>query len=152
MGYFYRREVQEAIGGFNEENHLAMDLEFLLEATRRYPVDRVEEILGVYRILEHTKSQQTSDFLSYQQKTGFVKKYLRYTPREYRKGWRSEFHAFIVKGLQQDLLTAIKANDVKTSGRIFKACIQEGRATNNARFLLYLTYLTGRRLYLKIAG
>ena len=37
-GYFYLREVQDAVGDFNAENHLAMDVEFLLEAALCYLV------------------------------------------------------------------------------------------------------------------
>ncbi len=29
VGYFYRREVQEKVGGFDELNSYSMDLEFL---------------------------------------------------------------------------------------------------------------------------
>jgi len=55
-GYFYLREVQDAIGGFNVENHLAMDLEFLLEAALRYQLVKVDKILGNFRFIRGTKS------------------------------------------------------------------------------------------------
>ena len=53
--YFYRREVQEQIP-FNEANHLTMDVEFLLEASRRFPVKKIDRELGVYLLRPDAKS------------------------------------------------------------------------------------------------
>ena len=57
-GYFYRREVYEAVGGFNEKNYM-QDLEFLLAASARFEFTKVETVLGVYRDFEQTITQRT---------------------------------------------------------------------------------------------
>ncbi len=51
VAYFYQREVQVSVGGFNPENRLAMDLEFLLDAARAYPFTKLSPgtRLGVFR-------------------------------------------------------------------------------------------------------
>lgn len=63
VGYFYRREVQSAIGGFNVDNHYAMDLEFLLAAASLQPLTWLEtqEPLGVFRRLPNTKTSSTQN-------------------------------------------------------------------------------------------
>jgi glycosyltransferase involved in cell wall biosynthesis len=58
VGYFYRREVQAAVGGFNLDNHYSMDLEFLLAAARRFPLTTLPtaQPLGVFRQFQDTKT------------------------------------------------------------------------------------------------
>ncbi|MDZ7776448.1 MAG: glycosyltransferase family 2 protein [Bacteroidales bacterium] len=58
VGYFYRREVQESIGGFDIRNNYSMDLQFLLAVSSNYKMTRVEEniILGVFRYYNNTKT------------------------------------------------------------------------------------------------
>ncbi len=56
VGYFYRREVQTAVGGFSSDNHFAMDLEFLLSAGQKFTFNKVNEILGVFRMVPGTKT------------------------------------------------------------------------------------------------
>ena len=60
VGYFYRREVQEQVGGFNVENHYTMDLEFLLECSTKYSFTKMnnDQILGVFRNLKNTKTEK----------------------------------------------------------------------------------------------
>jgi hypothetical protein len=57
VGYFYRRDVQEYIGGFNEANHLSMDLEFLMACSQRFMFTKVDRVLGVFRHLDGTKTR-----------------------------------------------------------------------------------------------
>ena len=54
--YFYRRQVQETCGPFNEHNHDTMDYEFLLNCARRYPFHKIPTVLGTYQFLPGTKS------------------------------------------------------------------------------------------------
>jgi glycosyltransferase involved in cell wall biosynthesis len=58
VGYFYRREVQDAVGGFNINNHFSMDLEFMLAAAHRFRLDALStrEPLGVFRQFQETKT------------------------------------------------------------------------------------------------
>ena len=56
IGYFYRRELQEAIGGFNEENDARHDLEFLLELALRCEATKIDKILGVFNHSLETKT------------------------------------------------------------------------------------------------
>ncbi len=56
VGYFYRREIQSYIGGFNTNNHLTMDLEFLLEAGRNFPFYKLNFEFGSFRNYPNTKT------------------------------------------------------------------------------------------------
>lgn len=66
VGYFYRREVQENVSGFNVDNHLAMDLEFLLDCSLKYELIKIPDNapLGVFRYHEETKTAQSNMDLS----------------------------------------------------------------------------------------
>lgn len=57
VGYFYLKEVQENVP-FNTENHFAMDLEFLLACSKKYPFVKVaeEQVLGVFRLGKESKT------------------------------------------------------------------------------------------------
>jgi glycosyltransferase involved in cell wall biosynthesis len=56
VGYFYRRELQEEIGGFNEENDARHDLEFLLELSLRCNAKKIDKVLGVFNHSFDTKT------------------------------------------------------------------------------------------------
>jgi len=56
VGYFYRREVQEKIGGFNIYNHYSMDYEFLLESAQNFKLTKIDATLGVHRRFKGTKT------------------------------------------------------------------------------------------------
>ncbi|MGH2806403.1 MAG: glycosyltransferase family 2 protein [Actinomycetota bacterium] len=43
---FWRREVTEAFGGFDESLHLAADMEYWMRISSRYPGHRIEEVLA----------------------------------------------------------------------------------------------------------
>ncbi len=55
-GYFYRREAQEAVGGFDIKNNSTMDLDFLLNCARRYEFVKIDRVLGTFRLIEGTKT------------------------------------------------------------------------------------------------
>ena len=48
VAYFYKRSLQERVGLFPLDEHYAMDLWFLLEATRSAQVLRIPHVLGVF--------------------------------------------------------------------------------------------------------
>lgn len=48
VGYFYKRELHQKIGGFNIANHAHHDLEFLLEASIQGNIKKINHILGVF--------------------------------------------------------------------------------------------------------
>jgi glycosyltransferase involved in cell wall biosynthesis len=71
--YFYRKDLHEKIGNFNEENHHNMDIEFLIEASlvtemKYYPKD-----WGNFRLLPNTKTvnDQEDGSLHYRKKELF---------------------------------------------------------------------------------
>jgi glycosyltransferase involved in cell wall biosynthesis len=108
VGYFYLREVQENLPGFNHENNLAMDLEFLLECSLRYNFTKIREKdpLGVFRYYQGTKTVESvksparlyscsnfsfiDKFLE-NKPTPFVKRYNRLRKEAYRELiWNAE--------------------------------------------------------------
>jgi glycosyltransferase involved in cell wall biosynthesis len=76
LGYFYRRKVQEDIGGFNTSNTFAMDLEFLLEASQRVNLSKVDYLLGVFRLHEGTKTNRSSRDIESQEIYSFCDRFL----------------------------------------------------------------------------
>ncbi|MCF8055236.1 MAG: glycosyltransferase [Desulfocapsa sp.] len=86
VGYFYLREVQEAVP-FNEELDCMMDLHFLFECATRYEFTKINALLGVYRYLEDTKTgadQKNSDYWS-RESFRLVDKYLSLMSPEYQE-------------------------------------------------------------------
>jgi Glycosyltransferases involved in cell wall biogenesis len=70
VGYFYRREIQEACP-FNLNNHATMDLEFLLDAAARFPFTKVEYTLGCFEDGLNTKTHDTQVRYDYWQADSF---------------------------------------------------------------------------------
>ncbi|WP_309397964.1 glycosyltransferase family 2 protein [Cerasicoccus maritimus] len=58
---FWRREVFEEIGGFNESLRFALDLDFFCRIYTRHPVLLINEFLGFYRFHPESKSETLSD-------------------------------------------------------------------------------------------
>lgn len=54
--YFYHASLHKKIGLYNVDEHYGMDLEFLLNATRKAHIRYVDETFGNYRYLEGTKT------------------------------------------------------------------------------------------------
>lgn len=48
VSYFYKREVQTAIGKFPIDDHYAMDFWFLLKAYRRFNIVKTDATLGIF--------------------------------------------------------------------------------------------------------
>jgi glycosyltransferase involved in cell wall biosynthesis len=79
VGYFYLREVHEAVGGFNVSNDQTMDLEFLLEASRRFRFTKIDDVLGTFRMIPGTKTVDNPWY----EYLGFCDRYLEYFDEEY---------------------------------------------------------------------
>lgn len=86
VGYFYLREVYEAVGGFNENNYM-QDLEFLVAASYRYDFTKIDVVLGVYRDYEQTitqRSQKRRDYWT-RKNFSFLNFYIEQLPQAVRK-------------------------------------------------------------------
>ncbi len=53
--YFYLKSIHNTIS-YNVNNHLTMDLEFLLDVVRMVKMKKIDAVLGVYRMLDETKT------------------------------------------------------------------------------------------------
>lgn len=91
-GYFYLREVQDAVGDFNVENHLAMDIEFLLEAVLRYPFIKIDKILGNFRLVPGTKTFENN--FNELETLRFTQKYLSNFDDLYRMSYEKDIVAY----------------------------------------------------------
>jgi glycosyltransferase involved in cell wall biosynthesis len=60
VGYFYRREVQEAVGGFDVHNAYNMDLDFLLKSALKVPFTKIDRVLGNFRLGQEGKTSRLS--------------------------------------------------------------------------------------------
>jgi hypothetical protein len=78
--YFYRREVQEAVGPFDPGLPYTMDYKFLLEAALRFPFSRSEKVLGRCRLHADTKTGRTSSVKETWRKARFSTAYYRHLP------------------------------------------------------------------------
>lgn len=76
--YFYRREVQEAVGGFDPAHPYAMDYRFLLDAALKFEFKRTDKVLGWYRIHPATKTGRTASCRDTWKKTRFSRAYRRH--------------------------------------------------------------------------
>jgi len=95
VGYFYLREVQEAVDGFNVSNHFSMDVEFLLEAAKKYDFTKIPDILGVYRCIPGTKTYGTSGAEDLRKKLEFADRYLIDLGKNYVEHYEKEKKHFL---------------------------------------------------------
>jgi glycosyltransferase involved in cell wall biosynthesis len=87
VGYFYRREVQEMVNGFNIENHYYMDLEFLLECSKKYSFTKMDndQILGVFRNIRNTKTEKAKSGIKHywsEENFNFINRFLSEMPEK----------------------------------------------------------------------
>lgn len=59
--YFYKKEIHNNIQ-FNINNHLTMDLEFLLEVAKNTQFTKIDAVLGTFRMHEATKTVKSMSF------------------------------------------------------------------------------------------
>jgi glycosyltransferase involved in cell wall biosynthesis len=55
--YFYHRSLHDRVGGFDVDDHYAMDLDFLIRAVQVAHVRYFDEIWGNFRLIQGTKTQ-----------------------------------------------------------------------------------------------
>lgn len=87
VGFFYHRSIQEEVGGFNVDNHNTMDLEFLLGARQCTPFKRIDDVLGVFRFIQGTKTAESQGHGYLEKKFALCRPYL----RPYGKAFEDEF-------------------------------------------------------------
>jgi len=76
VGYFYKRHVHQAVGGYDTGNHYTMDYDFLLKARKIYNFDLIDQTLGTYRWFPGTKTYETLSYRYYNMKYSFCEQYL----------------------------------------------------------------------------
>ena len=54
--YFYPRELHDLVGPYNEDEHLAMDLDFLLRASQAAYIHYENRVLGIFHLHADSKS------------------------------------------------------------------------------------------------
>lgn len=108
VGYFYRRAIQERVP-FNEDNHLMMDVEFLLDASLLTDFVKVDEILGVYRAFGDTKTLQVQIDPDYWSGKSFsvIDRFIEYLPAHEREGYIADRK----QGLEQKRLEALRSQN-----------------------------------------
>jgi len=100
VGYFYSREVQEQIG-FNTENHFTMDLEFLLNASLKFRMTKINSILGYYRCFPGTKTYGRSDIYTQLNDLRFLDTYLKYCSKEYTEKYMADKQKYVAQMISE---------------------------------------------------
>ncbi|MCK4664382.1 MAG: glycosyltransferase [Bacteroidales bacterium] len=94
VGYFYRREVQQKVGGFDVNNHFSMDLQFLIGIAKLYSITKINEdiILGVFRYYEQTKTSkdQSKSDLWCPKTFWYIDEFIKYLPEEEKQQYYKE--------------------------------------------------------------
>lgn len=88
VGFFYRKHVQQTVGGFDINNHNTMDLDFLLRARLNYHFTKIPEVLGVFCLTEDTKTAKSQSFADMQRKFAICDQYLPEDDTEFVKQYR----------------------------------------------------------------
>jgi len=114
VGYFYRRHVHEAVGGYDITNHYTMDYDFLLKGRKVFNFDLIDQTLGTYRRFPGTKTYETLSYRYYPMKYSFCEQYLRLFDKDWVKRYLSEKEEHI-KWRQIDEIVLFVKN------RIFKS-------------------------------
>ena len=91
-GYFYRREVHAAVGGFRLDNHYSMDLEFLLAAAARFELQPLDPArpMGIFYSFASSKTAeqgQQDQALWSRRSFPFIDQYLGDLPPSARRGF-----------------------------------------------------------------
>jgi len=107
VGYFYLKEVQEAVGGFNVMLHHSMDYEFLLEASRKFSFKKIDSVLGVFRLTAETKTLATQH-RHYDIKFDFCNKYLTELDKDYVRKYTRERDSFLKQAAETKTTIAIQ--------------------------------------------
>jgi len=54
--YFYKKNIHDIVGMYNENNHYNMDIEFLIQVSLVIPISYLNKNWGNFRLLPHTKT------------------------------------------------------------------------------------------------
>lgn len=74
--YFYRRHVQEAVGGFDVKKNHSLDYCFLLRCRQKFEFYKINRIINCFRLIPGTKTFDTQGKEYYPEKFNFVNTYL----------------------------------------------------------------------------
>ena len=120
VGYYYRREVQEQVR-FDIANPDKMDLEFLLGVSARFPIQKVDAVLGIFHYSADCKTGREVVRFNYWQprEFAFLDPYIAALPKEKQ----TEFRRRQAAGYQ-----ARRALVVETAIAVAPDAIAKGRA------------------------
>lgn len=99
LGYFYRRDVQEQIG-FNVDNHQTMDVEFLLNVSRKFRLTRINRILGTFRYFPDTKTFRRRDIVCQVRDLAYLDDYLQFCSEGYAERYLTEKRIHVERMMQ----------------------------------------------------
>jgi glycosyltransferase involved in cell wall biosynthesis len=102
VGFFYRRQVQETVGGFDIQNHNTMDLDFLLRARQRFDFTKIPATLGVFRLTAATKTARSQSYLDMARKFAICENYLPTDDPAFAKFYRRKSRLAIMKRRERD--------------------------------------------------
>jgi glycosyltransferase involved in cell wall biosynthesis len=122
--YFYRRQVQEKVGPFDEASHYSMDYDFLLRASRHYDFFKINETLGNYRYIKGTKTFESNSTDHWKKQLVFSRKYWKYLTRKQKVSIRLSYYRFQLN--QLGLVKNIKYlyhRGYRVMGRIKHKCL-----------------------------
>jgi len=119
--YFYTREVQQRVGGFDVNDHYLMDYDFLLRVALRYKIHIVEKVWGNFRWVETGKSytrpaaltrkavsKKYFHWLSFTEKVGYYKNYLECTVNSINDHKRGN----LIRGAAKRILSTINHTSI----------------------------------------
>jgi len=114
-GYFYLREVQEKVGGFNVHNHYSMDYEFLLECASRYSLTKIDATLGVHRRYTGTKTHDSITNFDYVDHLDCTDRFVQSFDKTYQKAYKTHRNRYVKNVTEDKYIVAIIEN-LKKSG------------------------------------
>lgn len=106
VGFFYRREVHEAIGGFDVENHNTMDLDFLLRARRCFEFTKISDTLGIFCLTADTKTARSQSYAEMKRKFSICEHYLPQDDPAFVSTYRHKSELAILKRRERDWRSA----------------------------------------------
>jgi len=109
-GYFYRREVQEKIGGFNIHNHYSMDYEFLLESAHKFRLTKIDATLGVHRRFKGTKTYDSITNFDYVFHFECANRFVQYFDENFIASHKKIRRRYIKRAMEDKYIVAIIEN------------------------------------------
>jgi len=56
--YFYKKEIHDTVGYYDENDHLTMDLDFILRSSNAFPFEHFDEFWGTFWLHEQSKTDR----------------------------------------------------------------------------------------------